>query len=222
MLGTTGPLLFKCSIIAEFNFLIPLAFGVIDSEGDVVEIQCHSPPTACAVIRPPLLREVLTQKKFIKDYMRENFESWVDFAKMADAAVGSEEVLFVSETLKVTRWALLLLNTTGQRLYGNLDLDWERPFPFDGTEIPAGHSRYGPTTTWTGEPISRRPRTPEPDDADQCLFIHYFKMRRRPLTHVNIHAAAGPSQLPPGPPSSGSDAEAAKVRSQSAMTVPRV
>ena len=71
-----------------------------------------------------------------------------------------------------------------------------------GRTLPSRYYRYGPTHRQESTVIAASDRTqdPLPQESNQCLFIHYYKMKRRFLWLLRepMQAAAGPHQLPPG------------------------
>ena len=83
-------------------------------------------------------------------------------------------------------------------------------------QLPAQHFRHGPLhdQLYSGSaPMITHPDHPSmvhlpptsPPPQDQCLFLHYYKMKRRfwwPFKDA-MQAAAGPHQLPPGPDDPG-------------------
>ena len=157
------------------------------------------------------MRQSIAQKAHIKNYMREHFESWVQLATSSDTSLGWGDILFIHETFKAVQWGLAVLNEPGQTISCNLNLDWAHPNPFIGAVIPPGECTYGPITDWIGRPITPNNAAHGDDVADQCLFVHYYKMRGRGNTSQIIEAAAGPHELPPGPRGGEPSATSAKV-----------
>ena len=103
-------------------------------------------------------------------------------------------------TLKTTQWALAAFQGSAFRnrdgiVSGQLDRTGDVQFSvqIDGQPLLATHQRAGPVGRPSGAP-------------DQCLFVRYYKMKRRLLGREPMQAAAGPHQLPPGPDNSGTDA----------------
>ena len=103
-------------------------------------------------------------------------------------------------TLKTTQWALAAFQGSAFRnrdgiVSGQLDRTGDVQFSvqIDGQPLLATHQRAGPVGRPSGAP-------------DQCLFVRYYKMKRRLLGREPMQAAAGPHQLPPGPDNSGPDA----------------
>ncbi|KAM5536984.1 hypothetical protein V8D89_009313 [Ganoderma adspersum] len=172
--------------------------------------QTTSDAGAMVMLRPPAIAEDIESRRFVANYMRDNFDSWLEFANASDSWGGldlrPEDVVFVCGTLKTTRWALAAFQGSVFRkkdgvVSGRLDSHPTGSGPgevqfsvqIDGQPLPASHLRVGRVTSSYKGP-------------DQCLFIHYYKMKRRLLGREPVQAGAGPHQLPPGPGKPGPDA----------------
>ena len=158
--------------------------------------------------------------------MRENYDSWLQFVNGQDGlGLGLEEqgILFVSGTTKTTNWGVAAFQGNGsERKEGRISAQFT-PYAtanfsvsLANTSMPSSQYRYGPRhaqenrvpafLTMLSE--ESQPRPPELK-RDQCLFIHYYKMRRRILLAPRaIQAAAGPQDFMPGPKSPGMDSSA--------------
>ncbi|KAI0673287.1 WD40 repeat-like protein [Trametes maxima] len=62
---------------------------------------------------------------------------------------------------------------------------------------------------WSGPGGAMMPPPPSArqEKADQCVFFHYYKMKRRWLLPRKIEAGAGPHQLPPDPGNADTDSD---------------
>ena len=153
--------------------------------------------------------------------MRRNFAHWLEFANSEEycgLGLKDEEILFVSGTTKTTRWAVAAFqgdrfkNKEGS-VSGHLGGLASAEFSIQISDhvLPTDHYRTGPVLLQLGghtDGLSALPdRTEEssastsghlePSKRDQCIFIHYYKVKRR-LFHITaLRAAAGAHQLPP-------------------------
>ncbi|KAI0673282.1 hypothetical protein C8Q78DRAFT_1024064 [Trametes maxima] len=71
------------------------------------------------------------------------------------------------------------------------------------SDAPEAPGAEGPSPTEVALPSTEEMMLQPPPDmqeeADQCVFFHYYKMKRRFLLPSKIEAGAGPHQLPPNP-----------------------
>ena len=74
--------------------------------------------------------------------------------------------------------------------------------------LPTHHYRAGPLSPALSRSMVGPSRTTAQETPDQCIFIHYYKMKRRwGLLKEPMRAGAGYDQLPP-PENSGSEGPA--------------
>nr|VWO97603.1 Superoxide dismutase (EC [Ganoderma boninense] len=173
--------------------------------------------------RPGVAEDAMA-KRHIVNYMRSNFDSWLEFANASNSAGGLDrrdlrpsDLLFVCGTLKTTQWAVAAFhgsefrNKQGQigsgRVQGPHGLETRTGVEgFSGIQVHIGDTPL--PDEWCKAGPARRPTAELESHANQCLFIHYYKMKRRFLLSVEpMLAAAGPDRLPPGPQDPGPDAK---------------
>ena len=61
------------------------------------------------MLAPPGIAEDIESKRHIVNYMRENFDHWLEFANASNSwglDLSEQEILFVCGTLKTTHWAV--------------------------------------------------------------------------------------------------------------------
>ena len=160
--------------------------------------------------------------------MKDHFKSWSEFANHVDLETGEgrglglcdEEIVFVSGTLKTTEWIVAAFHGSMYRgkegavsgqfggSVGSLGLSVRIADEF----LPTSHYRAGPPcfaarAREEGRLLHSSDVTPAaaPPDRNQCLFIHYYKMKRRIFWKRPMRASAGPHNLPPGPDNTGQD-----------------
>lgn len=163
---------------------------------------------AFVMLEPPGKSCDIESKRHIVNHMRENFHHWLNFANGEDSYgldLKEHDLIFVCGTTKTTRWAVAAFQgNTFRKKEGHVTGDFG-PFATVGLSVnisnqilPTNHYRTGPrrvTNALCNDGSAAAPAGPT-----QCLFIHYYKMRRRVwLFKEPIRAAAGPDNLPPGP-----------------------
>ena len=172
------------------------------------------------MLDPPGDRALIISRKKIIDYMRAYFESWVEFANSEHVAIGipKEDILLVSGTIKTERWMVGVFQ--GDDVRAKKTHISGKVGPFAGMELkinaedrtlPTTHSRRGPDAESAARqvyPMVASGGVPERSSEqfqdtsskvpDQCIFIHYWKMRSRRflLPSGPIKAGAGPHRLP--------------------------
>ena len=180
---------------------------------------------AFVMLNPPGVAEEIQSRLHIVNYVNTYFQSWFELANSTDERgfgldLREEDIIFVCGTLKTTEWVVAAFQ-------GNIYKDKEGSVSaqFDSVgsvglsvhiadqRLPASHYRAGPprpaaTAREEGRLLGSSDTTlaAAPPDRSQCLFIHYYKMKRRLfLWKRPMQAAAGPHNLPPGPDNTGQD-----------------
>ncbi len=171
---------------------------------------------ALVLLDSPGQSEVLRSKRRIVNYMYDNHQSWLEFANASDSFgldLNEEDIIFVCGTIKTTKWAVAAFQgdrfrqkeglVTGQfGPYASVDLS----ISISDQILPTEHYRHGPQRRPRPIPfdhLSNCPESTEPDlphPPDQCLFVHYYKMKRRPsscMVDSELERGAGVPQLPP-------------------------
>ncbi len=195
-----------------------------------VRFHSTSDSGAFVVLNPPGVAEEIQSRLRIVNYMRDHFDSWLEFANSRwGIGLRPEDIVFVSETVKTTEWAVVAFKDDDFRdQEGSVSAQFGS-FGRGGFSLrmskqllPTSHYRAGPhpplaavtdpnhlhssehTPTATSATVS-------PSDPSQCLFIHYYKMKRRLVKFWGLEpmqASAGPHQLPPDPDNTGRDSTA--------------
>ncbi|TBU52469.1 WD40-repeat-containing domain protein [Dichomitus squalens] len=189
---------------------------------------------AFVMLAPPGIAEDIESKRHIVNHMRENFTRWLEFANASSSwglDLNEQQMLFVCGTLKTTHWAVAAFQGNVFRskegyVSGDFGPTASAGFSvkISNEFLPANFYRTGPPRRDSWADLSRQasyPGYPSPSDAaiqgpSQCLFIHYYKMKRRFwLRQQPMQATAGPHQLPPGPDNSGLGAPMVGARGSS-------
>ena len=167
---------------------------------------------AFVVLEPPGQSDEIESKRHIVNHMRENFDNWFNFANGDDSYgldLKEHDLIFVCGTTKTTRWAVAAFQgNTFRKKEGHVTGDFG-PFATVGLSVnisnhilPTNHYRTGPRMgTNSLAHITEGENVTAPAGPSQCIFIHYYKMRRRVWWPFKgpMRAAAGPDNLPPGP-----------------------
>ncbi len=176
------------------------------------------------MLNPPGVAEVIESRRHVINYMRHNFDSWLEFANASYSwglGLRPEDLLFIVGTMKTTQWALAAFQgdmfrhkdgyVSGQfGPVGNVGFSIQ----ISNQPLPNTHFRLCPPppapqvgderrTSYRNHDTSAGLPLAEPN---QCLFIHYYKMMRRLWWKGPMQAAAGPHQLPPEADNPGPDA----------------
>ena len=161
------------------------------------------------MLEPPGQSSDIESKRHIVNHMRENFYRWLNFANGEDSYgldLKEHDLIFVCGTTKTTRWAVAAFQgNTFRKKEGHVTGDFG-PLATIGLSVnisnqilPTNHYRTGPRRVTNA--LGYDGNAGAPVRPTQCLFIHYYKMRRRvwwPFKEP-MRAAAGPDNLPPGP-----------------------
>lgn len=162
---------------------------------------------AFLALSPPAISRQLLSKLHIAKYMRENFDSWFEFAN-ATLGLGlkEEDIFFVSGTTKTSQWAVTAFSGQSRTVEGsfsaNLGSVAEARISISASNTTLRPPYYGPTgpsrpTSGDMLLLGVQPDTqasPSPSSAperrDQCIFMNYYKMKRRFLKPFPMLAAA--------------------------------
>lgn len=150
--------------------------------------------------------------------MKRNHAHWLELANGEgrgwEAGLKEEELMFISGVVTTTAWAVIALQGQSEEskeisIQGDIGMlaDGSLRVHISDSALPATHHRFGPAKTSSNDEgiitYHRQPST----EANQCLFVHFYKMKRRAfLFREVIQAAAGPHQLPPRENDSGAGA----------------
>ena len=172
------------------------------------KFQSSADAGAFVLLEPPGHAKDIESKRHIVNYMRENLERWLQFANHEwGLELKDHDMTFVCGTTKTSRFALAAFQGSNYRkkegyITGNFG-----PFSTAGISInisnqtlPVSNYRHGPLNYGSSVPQLGYSEYHQPPSPNQCLFIHYYKMKRRFLWLLRepMQAAAGPHQLPPG------------------------
>ena len=174
------------------------------------------------MLEPPGRRIHLKSKIRIVNYMRQNFDSWLEFANGPNGpglGLKQEDIIFVSGTIKTTRWVTAAFHGSYKHKAGAISCGvtnvGKLSFSLSFSNELSGHKfiKYGPSGPRTSsESADIVPHLASSSSAQelpkleptQSLFFHYYKMKKRFLWRSKpMEAAAGPHELPPGDDNQG-------------------
>ncbi|CCL98820.1 uncharacterized protein FIBRA_00825 [Fibroporia radiculosa] len=181
-------------------------FRVIQQPSDnagAYRFECTGDRGAILILGSPAVREELPQVRRMKNYMSKHMQNWIEFAHDRGPEVQPEHIYFVRGWVKTTQWAVaaLMQQANGAVLHFNGHFGSERAFTLEN--CASWGCRSGPKGrifTSSGA-------------ADQCIFLHYFKLKKRRFVPLwKLEAAAEPRDPSP---SSDDDIEQVPVPSYS-------
>ena len=169
---------------------------------------------AIALLASPGLTEDIESGGHVIEYIKENFDSWREFANSSGRwalQLEDHEIVFVCTTIKTTRWVIAAFQgDTFRDVEGHISGSFATlatagiSIRFRNEILSADHYRFGPRSLnpnpvmpMISHPSSSDPTGDTTPRNDQCLFINYYKMRIRLLLWKRpIKAAAGAATLP--------------------------
>ncbi|KAI0707099.1 hypothetical protein C8Q76DRAFT_817206 [Earliella scabrosa] len=172
------------------------------------EFECDRAAGAFLLLKGHGHRTNLDCGLHIKNYISDNLANWYTFANdTLGIGLRDEEIVFVSGFTKTAVWAAASFSHDSVDKAVKLSGSCSLPGAASGSvqlavQMSDSHgvaidTRVGPpelASQW--EQLSPEQLT----GADQCIFLEYYRMRRRLVFLKTIVAAAGPHELPPPDP----------------------
>lgn len=152
--------------------------------------------------------------------MREHYDSWLYMATSKLALdIEPEQLAFISGTIKTARYIAAMFEfPEGQTGEVTVHYDlYASPNPTASVTADCGLERFAYRSGSTAQAsFQHEGAAPEghflaasdewpPSLSTQCIFVHFFRMKRRVFWMAEIRAAAGPHNLPDGDDSDGPD-----------------
>ena len=199
------------------------------SAGGSLSFECKQDLGAVLLLNHPAMGQSIPTKRHIVTYLRRHIDSIYEYATGSPDGLGFDlkmhDIKFVSGTLKTTKWACAVMYGSYRNKMGSLNANVAGVGGFDmrvsiGDQIiPNEFYNNGPPSRSVGATprpsvsedrllpgggdVARVPSSSSqmPPGCDQCIFFHYFALKRRffPLPH-KLEAGAGPHELPPEDP----------------------
>ncbi|KZT71210.1 hypothetical protein DAEQUDRAFT_688208, partial [Daedalea quercina L-15889] len=188
--------------------------------GASITFECVDDQGAVLVLEDPAHRQQLESRKMM-NHLKQNHRDWYAFARdVVDLPCEKEDIVFVFGFVKTTQWAVASYVEGGRAAkfsfnggYGSVNAGISA-FTIVGNARPPTY-RWGPEDRLTRAPTmpsNSRPRRaqasrqveseavfaePHPDwEADQCVFLRYYKMKWKFFWPTVIKAGAGYDELP--------------------------
>lgn len=184
------------------------------SGGASWSFKCSADSGAFLLFDPIAYSRDIESKRHVVNYIREHHAHWVDFVSKFGLDVREEDILFISGTTMTSKWAVAAFHGQYRKKQGMIRADLSSYAALDlsvsisDESLPQGYHSSGPRRRGAlNASASTQPdqESLNVDEADQCIFLHYYKMKRRVWLYRHMKAGAGPHELPsPGPDEAGS------------------
>ncbi|KAI0707101.1 hypothetical protein C8Q76DRAFT_800461 [Earliella scabrosa] len=188
--------------------------GMPGGVGTSLEFQCNRASGALLFLGSDGLREHLDCGLCIKKYMTKNLPDWYAYAKdNLQMEVHEEDIVFVSGFIKTAVYAAASFCHENTKISTTFSGCCTLPGVASGSAalavqvsdaqglVPTMDTRASPpelAAKW-GNLLKEEVKDPR-----QCVFLEYYRMKRRSWFIKRIEAGAGPHELPPLDPPSGS------------------
>ncbi|OBZ75132.1 hypothetical protein A0H81_04838 [Grifola frondosa] len=184
----------------DAELLVPIAPVVGSAVGAALRFKCMHDRGAVLTLKDAVDQEELLESLDVEDYIKQNHPHWVRYVRnVLRLDVRRENLVFVHGWLKTSQWALAAF----------LEKDVEGALCLEGQFSPLAGARFsiqgsqrlsrsvitrsGPQTMLEDTPEEAAASRPK----NQCIFLQYYKVKRRLLLAPEvIKAAAEPTDLP--------------------------
>ena len=172
------------------------------------EFECDRAAGAFLLLKGHGHRTNLDCGLHIKNYISDNLADWCTFANdTLGIGLRDEEIVFVSGFTKTAVWAAASFSHDSVDKAVKLSGSCSLPGAASGSvqlAVQMSDSHGVAIDTRVGPPdLASQWEQLSPEQlagADQCIFLEYYRMRRRLVFLKTIVAAAGPHELPPPDP----------------------
>ena len=178
--------------------------------GFSISFQLTEKQGAALVTKYPTYREDVQREQIFEEYTKRHYDSWVTFAR--GAGHGNDVAPVLVTGVDITRdFAMMSYSSNGVHLTSEFTTSVPGVASASasvwGTWRTDGlvHTNCGPqlccppSSTQTMDLTSSGNTETVSDEYDQCVFVRYYTVRKRPLLFPRvIKAAAGPHDLGPG------------------------
>jgi len=160
---------------------------------------------AALITKRPTHREDIERERTFKTYVKQHYDSWVDFARELGHGDNIRPILVTGVDL--TREFATVAYSDNQT---RMECEFSAAVPgIASTSVSVSgswhtqglvHTNCGPHPTRRSRSSSESPALESeiPDGYNQCVFLRYYKIRRRVFIPTALKAGAGPHQLPEG------------------------
>ncbi|KAH9950735.1 hypothetical protein B0H21DRAFT_685940 [Amylocystis lapponica] len=162
----------------------------IQGIGGGLQFECSEQQGAVLVIKDAAVREELHPSDTITDYMLDHHHTWYAFAKdRFGLALEKEDIIFVRGWAKTTEWAVAAFIQAGHAAQvtfnGQFGLGANASFFLSASRDVSmvWDHNSGPVRAISGrssELLTSGTETGSDEPSvDQCIFLHYYKLKRR-------------------------------------------
>ncbi|EIW56279.1 uncharacterized protein TRAVEDRAFT_98306, partial [Trametes versicolor FP-101664 SS1] len=149
---------------------------------------------AFLLLDTPGIAIYISNKNRVSAYLREHFEHWFDFANHTRGLdLKPSEIFFVSGTTKTTRWACSAFEGSSRQKTGFLNAQVlsigsvDMSMSISAEDAVRKESNYGPSSmgppvraaNFPAHELDRKGTAAADLPYNQCIFFHYYKVRRR-------------------------------------------
>lgn len=180
--------------------------------GGGLQFQCTDQQGAVLITKEAIDRDALLPNRWMVKYMRQHYHSWYVFATETQGlTLAKEELIFVRGWAKTADWSVAAFMHEGQSAQLSFNGDFGLPasasfsIAMSDNSSPILQRNSGPRanrlnrrhgSSPAGQKNTRATRS-QGSKRDQCVFLHYYKLKVRfGLWPTVMKAAAGPHNLP--------------------------
>ncbi|PCH41791.1 hypothetical protein WOLCODRAFT_101208 [Wolfiporia cocos MD-104 SS10] len=168
-----------------------------------LKFQCVDEQGALLVLKEDAVHEELQPSRMMMRYMSQNHASWYIFAaKRLNIHIAREGIVFVRGFIKTADWAVATWIQEGRSSQFHFSGDFNTPMR-NAIKVTLAEEYAEPPKYAMGPPEREnylRAGFSVPSRFDQCIFLHYYKIRSPiPFLPTSIKASAGPYDPPLGP-----------------------
>ena len=173
--------------------------------GARISFELTSKQGAALITKSPTHREHIERDRRFVNYIKQHYESWVDFAWEQDHPEDVRPILVTGVDL--TREFATVAYSDNKT---SMECEFSTTVPgVASTSISVWgswhtsglvHTNCGPGPARQRRSLDDRsaPESVIPDEYTQCVFIRYYTIRKRAFFPTVLKAGAGPHQLPKG------------------------
>ena len=173
--------------------------------GARITFELTSKRGAALITKHPTYKEDIERDRIFVDYMKQHYDSWVEFAREHGYPEDVRPILVTGVDL-TREFATVAYSDNRTRM----ECEFSATLPaVASTSVSVWgswhtrglvHTNCGPHPTRRSHRLSESfaPESEIPDEYTQCVFIRYYAIRKRLLFPTVIKAGAGPHQLPKG------------------------
>jgi len=206
MLGVQLPLLCACRNISVWpEIMVTNGYTSAVEPGARIAFELTSKQGATLITKHPTYREHIERDRRFVNYIKQHYESWINFAREQDYPEDVRPILVTGVDL-TQEFATVAYSDNRTRM----ECEFSATLPAVASTSVAVwgswntpglvHTNCGPDITQRspGSSESSAPESKIPDEYTQCVFIRYYTVRKRFFIPTVLKAGAGPHQLPKG------------------------